>query len=156
MADIVFSVYQLVDGRILFSGYSSAIEEEAIAMARLQLGQFDPLGEHEVIYENGDPTVHYVGYGENGKRVIVSRPESRVLLDKTTIDADGIDVATFSLLPETGDIVIDDNVIDTDDPDPIVLSGQSTWTFAADTPGTYTITVRSFPTVDAVFEIEAV
>jgi hypothetical protein len=52
--------------------------------------------------------------------------------------------------------VIDDNVIDTDDPDPIVLSGQSTWTFAADTPGTYTITVRSFPTVDAVFEIEAV
>lgn len=156
MADIMFAVYQIIDGRILFSGSSSAIEDEAIALARLQLGQFDPLGEHEVIYEHGNPSIHYVGYGENGKRVLVSRPEPRVLLDKTTIDADGIDIATFSLLPETGEILIDDNVVDTDDPDPIVLSGQSTWTFAADTPGTYTITIRSFPTIDAVFEIQAV
>ncbi len=156
MADLDFAVYQIADGRILFSGAVSAPDGEAEALAQLQLSQFDPPGGHDVIYEPGNPSADYIGYGENGKRVVVSRPEPRVLLDKTSITADGVDIATFSLLPETGEILVDDNVVDTDDPDPIVLSGQTTWTFAADTPGTYTVTVRSFPTLDAVFEIIAI
>lgn len=155
MPDIPFAVYQMSDGRILFSGVASAIEEDAVSMARLQLEQFDPPGNHEVVYESAEPALHYVGYGENGIRIVVSRPAHRVLLDKTTITADGVDIATFSQLPATGEILIDDGVLDTDDPDPVVLSGQNTWTFAADTPGTYTVTIRSFPTVDAVFEITA-
>lgn len=108
---------------------------------------------HAIINVRADPDTQYVV--NMGDQVVVSsRPQIPYVVDKTTIQAGGVDFATISGLHDPCDVTVDD-------PDPLVETVRETVTggsfeFAAQTPGEYTIQIHKFPFLPLTMVITAV
>jgi len=87
---------------------------------------------------------HYV---DLNTMTVVPRPDNLSTLDKTTVAADGTDLATISGIPAGSVVRI------TGQPEQTITDGVLELTF--DTPGTYKIRIQSFPEKDTEFTIVA-
>lgn len=144
-------VYNVDTGEIVDSGYVSVADDAKQAMLDARLV---PWGAetHAIIETYGVPALHYVGT-LGGEPAVMDRPPLVVQIDKTEIEAGGIDEAVLTGLPDPCEIIIDD-------PDPSVETTVTEVTgggfiFAAENPGTYTVEVRRFPFLPYKVEITA-
>lgn len=144
-------VYKIDTGEIVDSGYVSVADDAKQNMLDARLAPWGA-DTHAVLTAYGMATTHYVGT-LGGEPAVMERPPLVVQIDKTTIEAGGIDEAVLTGLPDPCEIIIDD-------PDPTVettvaeVAGGG-FIFAADTPGAYTIEVRRFPFLPFKVEIVA-
>lgn len=144
-------VYKVDTGEIVDSGYTSVADDAKQAMLDARLAPWGA-DTHAVLTEYGTAAGHYVGT-LGGQPTVMDRPPLVVQVDRTEIDAGGIDEAVLTGLPDPCEIIIDD-------PDPTVETTVAEVTgggfiFAADSPGTYTVEVRRFPFLPFKVEIVA-
>lgn len=81
--------------------------------------------------------------------VVTARPDSPITLDKTTVEADGVDTVTFSNVPAGTQVRVmgpSQSVITVDD---------GTLSITFDDVGQYAVKFDSFPEKDTVFNVEA-
>jgi hypothetical protein len=92
-----------------------------------------------------DNDLGWLYYFENDQ--LTPRPINTISIDKTTMTADGVDVATISNLPNPSRVKVNNQIITIED-------GLLELTF--DLPGTYKVQVDPFPTQFWEVEIVAV
>lgn len=146
-----YAVYRLDTGRIVSSGAIGTSDDLKDAQIAANLAVWGA-EEHAAIEAQADAESHYVGT-LGGEPAVLDRPNLMVRVDKTVIEAGGIDEAVLTGLPDPCEVVIDD-------PDPTVETTVAEVTgggfiFAADNPGTYTIEIRRFPFLPFKAEITA-
>jgi hypothetical protein len=94
-------------------------------------------------YEHVDPSLFYIDDGE-----VRERPQMGIVLDREYIDADGIDEATISRIPDGAACFLNGEMIPTPTDGAIV--------FSTDAPGFYRFRISRFPYKDAGVVIHAV
>ena len=125
--------YQTSDGFILGIGQSSSMPPSETGVDFLIGEQGDQLTQ----YVSGDPAA------------LTSRPADPTSIDTTTIDADGVDEATISSIPNPTTVIVNGPILAVTD----VTDG--TFEFSTDTAGTYVITVNMFPNRVAEYTVIA-
>lgn len=130
---MIYTFYDPITGKIKFT--YSGIEIEAMAALHDTL-----------LYVSGDYTEnsYYILNGE-----VLLRQNQSILLDKTTIIADGIDTVTISNMA-SGIISISNGV------DHVTGEVTGTETFSTNIVGTYYINISSFPYLLFKTSIEAI
>lgn len=146
-----FAIYRLSDGKIVSKGTVSATSDMIDAQLAVNLGIWGA-DDHGIVASDADSERHFVGT-LGGEPTVMDRPPLVVKIDRTEIEAGGVDEAILTGLPDPCEVVIDD-------PDPTVETTVAEVTgggfiFAADNPGTYTIEVRRFPFLPFKVEVTA-
>lgn len=137
-----FAIYALDTGEI------AAVPEMHFAPEHFDLYREAALapfgaGNHGLLEAgDADPARHYVGT-LGGEPRLLDRPVLAVALDRTAILADGEDAATLTGLPDPCTVTVDaeDPTVETSVHE--VAGGG--FLFAAETPGTYAVTIDRFP-----------
>lgn len=146
------SIYKISTGEIVSSGgvmFDPDQKQNQIACALAPWGSET----HALVESGSDAATQYVQVLA-GVPTVVDKTPIQVALDKTTIMADGADIATLSGLPDPCSILIDDTDPLTETTTVNVTGGG--FTFSTEDPGTYTFEVRGrFPFLPLKVEITA-
>jgi len=135
-----FTIYLEVSGEILWEG-SAPDGMEAVQAATTG---------HAVIIGNGyDGRDYYIDLTDPLNPTPTPRPTLATPPDKTTALADGVDLVSFTGLPNPTDYEI---------AGPATATGTTTTgalQFTFDFPGDYVVTIKAFPYLDQVFTVTA-
>jgi len=134
-----FSVYDTTSGKVLWVGEAPDAEISKQAVP----------GVHGAIAQSYDSETVYIDLADPQNPLPLPRPSLATPPDKTTALADGVDLVSFTGLPNPTDYEITG---------PAAATGTTTTgalQFTFDFPGDYTVTIKAFPYLDQVFTVTA-
>lgn len=85
-------------------------------------------------------------YVNTAKRRVENRPKISATVSKSTIVADGADIASISGLPQPCTVTLEGQIYRVED---------GTLSLTTDIPGSFLLTVQAWPYLDAEFTVEA-
>lgn len=146
-----YAVFLRESGQIVSKGYYAHGDEGAgFQMAAIE-ALWSPEG-HGVVLGEADPALHYV-VTLRDEPILVPRPEMRIDVDRTGVQAGGTDFAVLTGLPDPCEITVDPDAADAEATVYQVAGGG--FEFAAEHAGTYAVEIDRFPFLPLRIEFTA-
>lgn len=136
-----YTIYRLDTGEIASSPEMAFAEEHRETSLAAALAPWGA-DAHAITEGGSDPARHFVAT-LGGEPAVQERPAMQARADRTAVAADGVDEATLTGLPDPCTITVDADDPDTETSVHEVAGGG--FVFAAETPGTYSVTVDHWP-----------